>query len=275
MAFRVAHGIRVEAFKTLDASGVAQRTSPPDRDPTTVPRGPRHGGGARGARGPLEQLLAWASPLEGARALEIGCGDGTLGAALAAGGAQVTTVDLDPALIAQARRRIARDELGYRMTAQVMPLKALDFPDDGFDLVVGRAALDRADLDACRHEIARVLRPGGTAVLIEPVCLSPTVRALAQAAARPLAPPHGSVTARPLEDHELRSFLDRFEEVERAYFALTGQVAGRSPLVQGALSRWERWLLDRFPSMRAVAGLCVLRARKAAPSGGGGMAAWG
>jgi SAM-dependent methyltransferase len=164
------------------------------------------------------------------------------------------------------------------MTAQVMPLHTLDFPDDGFDLVVGRAALDRADLDACRRELARVLRPGGAAVLIEPVCLSPTLRALALAARRPQARASGPLAAaRPLHEHHLQRFLDGFEGAERAYFHLAGRFAGRLfPQLAGALSRWDRRILDRFPSMRCFAGVCVLRARKPAPRAEqSGMTAWG
>lgn len=296
VAIRAAHDIGVETFSALDLHSAVTRASPLERDlapaPEDVRRAPEDARRAPedvrpvdrrrtpdvrdGALDPLQQLIAWASPLEGARALEIGCGDGELGATLAAAGAQVTAVDQDPALIAGARRRIARARLGDRMTAQVMPLHTLDFPDDGFDLVVGRAALDRADLDACRRELARVLRPGGAAVLIEPVCLSPTLRALALAARRPPAPPPGPLAARPFHEHHLQRFLDGFEGAERAYFHLTGRVAGRLfPQLAGALSRWDRRILDRFPSTRCLAAICVLRARKPAPRGApSGMTAW-
>jgi SAM-dependent methyltransferase len=256
-------------------AGATERLPAPDREPA-----PRDGRAVRldRARGdaldPLDQLLAWARPPEGAHVLEIHCGDGALAALLAAGGALVTAVDTRPELVARARRRIARDRLDDRVTAQVMPTHTLDFPDNHFDLVVGREGLDRADLDACRRELHRVLRPGGLGVFAEPVTSSPAPRAPKRGAPAPGG--SGWAGERPLELRELQRFLGGFEEAECAYFQLAGPLDGLWPPLRGPLARWERRLLGWFPSMRRLARACVIRVQKAGPTGvSTGLASWG
>ena len=86
----------------------------------------RHGGSANGLTGSyirwrssrlgaisdrLEQtlLLELLGPLTGKMLLDVGCGDGALAAVLARGGAQVTGLDADPAMVAAARQRAKRE----------------------------------------------------------------------------------------------------------------------------------------------------------------------
>lgn len=215
-----------------------------------------------GAIDPLEQMLAWVRPLEGARILEICCHDGEFGAILAAGGADVAAVDLCPELVAQARRRIALNRLGGRMTAQVMSVHALDFPDDQFDFVFGKASLHHLDLDASRREIRRVLKPGGVGIFAEPVLLS---RALGAVRRRvPVAIDRESPDERQLNEQDLVRFAEGFVDVERAYFRVTSRIDRVLPWFHRPLARLDRALLTGFPAARRFAGTCVLRVRKPA-----------
>lgn len=111
--------------------------------------------------------LALAAPKLGEDALDVGSGPGFLTADLAAGvgeGGSVLGIDQSDAMLALATRRCAA-------WPQVR-IEAGDAVDLGgaasrFDLVVSTQVLEYvADVDRALAEIARVLRPGGRAVLL-------------------------------------------------------------------------------------------------------------
>ena len=113
------------------------------------------------------------APVPGDEILELACGAGGLGLAIAdlvAPGGRIVLSDVAPEMVAIASTRAARrDEVGgagTRVSAQVLDLEQIDIPDDSFDVVVCREGLMFA-LDPVRaaSEIARVLRPGGRAAI--------------------------------------------------------------------------------------------------------------
>jgi ubiquinone/menaquinone biosynthesis C-methylase UbiE len=101
----------------------------------------------------------------GLRVLEIGCGLGTDGAQFAKAGADYTGVDLTEAAIKLARKRFELFDLsGEFRTADA---ENLDFADESFDLVYAHGVLHHTpDTARAVHEIHRVLRPGGRAVVM-------------------------------------------------------------------------------------------------------------
>ncbi|MFD0691407.1 class I SAM-dependent methyltransferase [Actinomadura fibrosa] len=113
---------------------------------------------------PLMQELG--GPLRsGSRILELGCGSG-YGSQLLLDeveAAHVDAIDLDPAMVARARRRLAP----YRGRARVGVADATDMaaltPVDGcYDVVVAFGTLHHIpDWQAALAEVARLLRPGG------------------------------------------------------------------------------------------------------------------
>ncbi len=91
------------------------------------------------------------------RVLDVGCGDGTFAARVAALGARVT--GLDPAPTALARARVAHPELDF-----VAPAAdgSLPFPDADFDVVTCVNVMQHvADTQSLLSEMRRVLAPGG------------------------------------------------------------------------------------------------------------------
>ena len=92
----------------------------------------------------------------GARALEVGCGEGRVSRDLAARGHPVLGVDASPSLVAAAAA--AHPEGEYA----VADAGALPFADASFDLVVSyNVLMDVEDMPRAVAELARVLAPGG------------------------------------------------------------------------------------------------------------------
>jgi SAM-dependent methyltransferase len=105
----------------------------------------------------------------GARVLEVGCGPGRLSIRLARRyGLDVTGLDLDPAMITRARANAERlgDGAERGPSFLVGDVASMAFADGSFDLVVSTLSMHHwADPTAGLAEIARVLRPGGRALV--------------------------------------------------------------------------------------------------------------
>ena len=141
---------------------------------------------------------------------------------------RLTGVDISPAMLAIAHER-AR-ELGRAVTLHVGDAQALAFPAERFDTVVFTLALCTIPDD--RQAVAeayRVLRPGGSLVLLEHVA-SP--RPAIRAAQRLLEP----FTVRFLGDHVLREPLDtvtamglEITQLERSARGIIERLVARKP----------------------------------------------
>lgn len=92
-------------------------------------------------------------PPAGRRTLDLGCGEGRVGAELARRGHTVVGIDSSPAMVALARER---------HDAVVADASALPFEGGSFDLVVAyMSVMNLDDPEAGIREAARVLEPGG------------------------------------------------------------------------------------------------------------------
>ena len=90
------------------------------------------------------------------RVLEVGCGTGTLVAALAERGARVWGIDAEPEMLEIARQRVPAG-VGLKQGRA----EALPFKDGWFDRVVMRVSLHLFDRPAAIAEARRVLGPDG------------------------------------------------------------------------------------------------------------------
>lgn len=99
----------------------------------------------------------------GCRALDIGTGTGTVARGLALGGATVDAIDPAPSLLDQAAR--LDDRAGVSVTYTCAGAEALPFTDNSFDLAVAGQCWHWFDRPRAASEVARVLRPGGVAVI--------------------------------------------------------------------------------------------------------------
>lgn len=96
---------------------------------------------------------------DGDRVLEVGCGQGHLTKALAERGVDIVGIDANP--------RAA--EIAATARVRHMRAESLGFDDETFDVIVSVHAIEHIPpLEEALAEMARVLKPGGTAVYIYP-----------------------------------------------------------------------------------------------------------
>lgn len=97
-------------------------------------------------------------------AIELGCGGGQFGIALAQQGATVTGVDISEEQLDYARALAEKHDVEVEFLHQSVT-DLSDIPDDAFDLAFSAFAFQWVeDLAACFTEAARILRDGGRLV---------------------------------------------------------------------------------------------------------------
>ena len=186
------------------------------------------------------------------------------------GATSVEGIDISPVAVAGATR--AAEEAGVTgVRFQVMNAEALDFPDASFDFVFGVAILHHLDLDTACAEIARVLRPAGTAVFLEPMGHNPFINLVRRA-----TPADRTEDEHPLLDRDFAVLRRHFDTVGTEHLNLLTLltapligVPGREPL-RRALEAADRRLLRAVPGMGKYAWNVLLRMsgpKPAAPTG--------
>jgi SAM-dependent methyltransferase len=192
--------------------------------------------------------------------LDYGCSFGEASLLFKSWGAStVEGIDISPVAVTGATNAAeAAGVTGVRF--QVMNAEILDFPDASFDLVFGVAILHHLDLDTACAEIARVLRPSGTAVFLEPMGHNPFINLVRRA----------TPADRTEDEHPL---LVRDFEVLRSHFGTVGTehinllTLLTAPLVglpgREHLRRWldgaDRALLRALPSIGRFSWNVLLR----------------
>lgn len=204
--------------------------------------------------------------VEGKHMLDLGCGMGEEVVYFARLGATVTGIDISQVGLSIAMDRARYNGVLDRVALARMSADALEFDDGSFDLVHGLGILHHVGIEAGLKEVKRVLKPGGTAVFLEPLGDSPTVERVKLWMMMNLPLGFTDVT-----DHEENL---RYADIER----LRGEFATMDLYPYHLLYRAKRFLPRDFrdtlrridlgllalaPALRRFAGAVVIRVRKA------------
>jgi phosphatidylethanolamine/phosphatidyl-N-methylethanolamine N-methyltransferase len=112
----------------------------------------------------VRQTAALANTYDG-KLLEIGVGTG-LALPLYKPSLSVTGIDLSPDMLERARERVQKARLKNIKALHEMDATALSFADESFDFTVAMYVMTVVpDPEKVMHEIARVTRPGGVAII--------------------------------------------------------------------------------------------------------------
>ena len=103
----------------------------------------------------------------GERVLELGCGTGRIAVPLGRAGVPLVGIDRSAPMLARARRRLSRAQLGHSVRLLRGDIRYLPFHDRDFGMVMApygmlQSLLRERDLSATLAEVHRVLQPGGT-----------------------------------------------------------------------------------------------------------------
>jgi SAM-dependent methyltransferase len=191
---------------------------------------------------------------DGAHVLEYGCGPGSQAYHLARHGARVTGIDISPVAIDMAREQGEREGVADTLDFRVMDAEHLDFPDATFDVVCGSGIIHHLDLERAYAELARVLRPGGVGVFIEPLGHNPAINRY-----RARTPEMRTVDEHPLLMADLEHAGRHFGQVQTRFFALTSLAAvplrdsKAFPRIVSVLDGVDRALFATVPPLRRYA----------------------
>jgi len=111
--------------------------------------------------------------LRGKKVLELGCGAGEGSVYFATKGAEAVATDISTGMV-EVVHRVAQ-KYGVQVQAHRMTAEKIDYPDQSFDVVYGNGVLHHVDFHKAVAEAARVLKPGGKAVFIEPLSYNPVI----------------------------------------------------------------------------------------------------
>lgn len=161
----------------------------------------------------IERIETLLENVEGKHVLEVGSGYGDRAIALARRGAKVVGVDIAKNYVEVATTKTSNiPNITCRFAE--MDCHNMTFESGYFDYVIGDAILHHLDLATCLAEICRVLRPGGSALFIEPLAGNPLLRLF-----RRLTPFARTVDEKPLDKEDLL-FISSLGITRSEYYGL-------------------------------------------------------
>lgn len=107
--------------------------------------------------------------VKGKKLLDLGCGIGDASIYFALRGAEVTAIDISPAMIKLVKKLARLKRVSKKVGAKVMVAEKLNLPSNSFDFVFGNGVLHHVDPNRALSEVYRVLKPGGKAAFVEPL----------------------------------------------------------------------------------------------------------
>lgn len=110
---------------------------------------------------------------EGKKILDYCCGDGDVSIFLAKNNADITGIDISDVSIENAKKNAQQAGLKDKPVFLVMDGEKLEFEENTFDFIICSGVLHHLDIQKAYAEMARVLKPGGEIICIEPLAYNP------------------------------------------------------------------------------------------------------
>jgi 2-polyprenyl-3-methyl-5-hydroxy-6-metoxy-1,4-benzoquinol methylase len=198
----------------------------------------------------------------GKRVLDCGAGTGWLSIVMAKrGAATVTAIDVADRML-QLLQDLARENgVAGRITTRTAAIETADFPPGSFDIVTCIDVLHHTGVEQAVDRIHGWLRPGGIAVMSDPLADSRLVEW-----AKGLVPVSrmGTTTERGLRLDDILNACRGFSQVSHREFQLFSRLDRfvNHRLVRGTLLKLDAALLGACPSLRRYARIAVIRAVK-------------
>lgn len=209
-----------------------------------------------------EHLLRALAP--GRDLLEIGSADGmfsVIESGVAALPRRFVGIDVSDLAIERATARAVHRGLDAARF-EVRDAEATGLPDASFDVVFGRGILHHLDLQRAYAEVARLLRPGGVGLFVEPMGHNPLLNRY-----RSRTPDLRTPDEHPLLESDIAAARRHFASVTATPYGLATLVAvplRSTPLADAAMRAARRIdrLLLRWPPLRRQAWFTLLELRR-------------
>ncbi len=206
-----------------------------------------------------------ADDLAGKTVLDYCCGTGKSAIYLALRGARVQAFDSSRQAIAIAGESARLSGVADRVQFTLQDAQHLSYPDRCFDAVFCQSALHIViDYPRCASEVARVLKPDGTAVFCEEALgHNPLLEPIRWLRRRK----YSACGGRTLTYADLKAFGTPFQQVRIYHFNLLTQIKtllgniSRQAWVASGLRRfraWDKMLLRRWPALQRCCGKVVI-----------------
>jgi ubiquinone/menaquinone biosynthesis C-methylase UbiE len=205
---------------------------------------------------------------------DFGCGWGLSACQFALRGALTYAFDISPANIAVAKRAAQINKIERKVFLQVMQAECLSYKDNFFDYVFGTGVLHHIDIAAAAYELRRVLKPGGTAVFLEPLGENALLEWARRHPWRSSAHGHSAdeVSFRYADIDKLRKEFSDISYRELGLLSVVKSVCRRLEVGMVAVPRWQRalahltkvdeFLIDRMRWIRPWAQYIVVSMKK-------------
>jgi ubiquinone/menaquinone biosynthesis C-methylase UbiE len=137
------------------------------------------------------------------RILDLGCGAGESAVYFSLNGAEVYACDIAEEFIKVGELLSRKHNVSVKFN--IGNAACLPYADGYFDFVYGNGVLHHVKLQSAIDEICRVLKPGGRAVFIEPLCYNPVINIY-----RRIANEVRTIDERPLHFKDMGQFKASF-----------------------------------------------------------------
>jgi|LQYC01.1.fsa_nt_gi ubiquinone/menaquinone biosynthesis C-methylase UbiE len=207
---------------------------------------------------------------QGIRFLDCACGAGHLSIWLAMAGKRVWAFDFSKSAISIARESAKQSGVAQRITFSTMDARHLDYEDGYFDVVTGKDCIHHLiKYPEAITEIARVLKPGGKAVFVEPLALNPVVNLLRFINVRY----HKRVGERMLTKGDLKFLESSFGSLRMDHFSVFStfskliarkpdQVVGIRRKICMILDSFDVFMCKVFPYLKRYSSVCYIKLTK-------------